>query len=56
MFSTACDCALITSTVSTWRPFSFYLQLHKQKKEWGVVTLFLVAVMQQPVLYRQSLG
>jgi hypothetical protein len=35
VFSTACDSALITSTVSKWWPFNFIFNREKQKRRVG---------------------
>jgi hypothetical protein len=45
VFSTACDCASITSIVSKWRPFSFIFNqgIRERQGGWGMtVMLFLV--------------
>jgi hypothetical protein len=66
MFSTACDSALITSSVSKWRPFSFTFKGPSQASRVGIVVSHVfgqqfpgeegrlrrcVVVIQWPVLF-----
>jgi hypothetical protein len=44
VFSTACDSASITSTVSKWRPFSFIFNRGNREKQggWGTTVMSLL--------------